>query len=236
MGQEIIHIDLKGVNCYLGKEGNNFVLFDTGGHTLFDKEFTNRREALENELKKAGCEPGNLKLVVLTHGDIDHVANALYLKEKYQTQLAMHADDRMLVESLSMEKMMRSFHFKSVVLKIIFQLMRQKITRISQKMMNDFQPFKPDILLREGDSLSQYGFRAKILHIPGHTAGSIGVLTDNDELICGDIFLNVKKPVTVVNADDFKTLAKSVDRLKTIQLKMIYPGHGKPFEARQLFS
>lgn len=31
MEQEIIRIDLDGVNCYLGKSGDSFILFDTGG-------------------------------------------------------------------------------------------------------------------------------------------------------------------------------------------------------------
>ncbi|RLI67201.1 hypothetical protein DRO91_10540, partial [Candidatus Heimdallarchaeota archaeon] len=31
---------------------------------------------LERELEKAGCKPGDLKLVVLTHGDFDHTGNA----------------------------------------------------------------------------------------------------------------------------------------------------------------
>lgn len=61
MIQEIIRIDLDGVNCYLLKQKDNFVLFDTGGHMNMDKTFDNRRNALISELDKAGCTPDNLK-------------------------------------------------------------------------------------------------------------------------------------------------------------------------------
>lgn len=91
MKQEIIRINLNGVNCYLGKSEEGFVLFDTGGPLILDKRFTNRRDELEDQLMKAGCKPGNLKAIIITHGDNDHVGNAAYLQEKYKTVIAMHS-------------------------------------------------------------------------------------------------------------------------------------------------
>lgn len=234
MKQEIIRIDLNGVNCYLGKEGSNFILFDTGGHMILDKTFTDRCEVLMSELERFGCKPGNLKLIILTHGDIDHIANAKLISEKYQTKIAMHAGDLELVESLTIEKMMQCFNFKSVILKIIFQIMKKPIKKISTKILDTLKTFRPDILLNEGDCLLEYGFNAKILHVPGHTEGSIGVLTENGDLIAGDIFMNNKKPGIAPNAYDFKILAKSVARLKTMNINTVYPGHGLPFRMNDL--
>jgi len=37
------------------------------------------------------------------------------------------------------------------------------------------QEFKPDIFLKDGDSLSGYGVNASIIALPGHTDGSIGI-------------------------------------------------------------
>lgn len=234
MKQEIIRIDLKGVNCYLGKQGDNFILFDSAGHTIMDPVFTNRREALIKELEKAGCKPGNLKLIVLTHGDIDHVANAVYIREKYYTKIAMHPEDLPLVETVTVAKMMQSFHFQSMMLKIIFQIMKPKIKKVSAKILMDFEPFHPDILLQEGDSLAPYGFNAKVLHIPGHTDGSIGILTETGDLIAGDTFANLKRPGISPNAADFAVLSQSVARLKAMSVDNVYPGHGLPFKMSDL--
>jgi len=44
--------------------------------------------------------------------------------------------------------------------------------------------FKPDLYIDEGYDLSEYGLNAKFLHIPGHSKGSIGILTAD-----GDLFL-----------------------------------------------
>jgi len=230
MKQEIIRIDLEGVNCYLIRISDGFILVDTGGHMILDKQFNNRRDQLEKELKIAGCEPDTLKLVILTHGDIDHVGNAAFIREKYGAKIAMHSGDVQLVENPVIEKMMESFHYKSLIYKVVFKLLNKIIKKVNQKMLDNFEKFKPDFYIDEGYSLLEYGIDATVLHIPGHTAGSIGILTANGELIAGDTFANINKPDTAINACDFKTLATSVERLKAMDIKTIYPGHGKPFE------
>ena len=231
MEQLIIRIDLNGVNCYLGKQGENFILFDTGGHLFFDKQFENRRVAVEKELQTHGCNPGSLKLIVLTHGDNDHVSNAAYLREKYNAKIAMHPDDVYLVDNPSEEMLMETCRYHSLVYKLVFVIMKNSIRKIIRKTLGDFTGFKPDILLNDGFDLSPYGFEAKVIHTPGHTKGSIGILTGNGCLISGDTFANTGKPTVAPNAYDFKILYRSVNRIKSMNIKTLYPGHGDPFDA-----
>lgn len=230
MKQQIIRIDLEGVNCYLVKASESLILVDTGGHITRDKQFTNRREKLIEKLDIEGCRPENLELILLTHGDWDHVANAAFLREKYGAKIAMHSGDLELVENPVIEKIMESFHFKSVIYKVVLKLMKKPIKKMTKKILDDFEKFSPDIYLNEGDSLLEYGFDAKVVHTPGHTLGSIAVLTKDGELIAGDTFANMNKPATAPNAFNFKTLNESVARLKAMDIKMVYPGHGAPFE------
>ena len=68
---------------------------------------------------------------------------------------------------------------------LIRRLFRRKFT---------FDKFKPDIYLTDGQNLNEYGFNATVVHIPGHTKGSIGILTDDGNLFAGDTFTNNKKP------------------------------------------
>ncbi len=79
------------VNCYLIKTEDGFYLVDTG--------MTNNRRSLEIELNKLGCYPGNLKLILLTHGDFDHTGNAVYLRQKFSSQIGMHAEDVGMLEN-----------------------------------------------------------------------------------------------------------------------------------------
>jgi glyoxylase-like metal-dependent hydrolase (beta-lactamase superfamily II) len=234
MKQEIIRIDLNGVNCYLIKSEEGFVLIDTGGQLTLDKEYTNRQEKLMAQLEEAGCIPGNIKAIILTHGDIDHTANAAYLRDHYQTIIAMHEKDIDLVENTTLEMMMESFHYRSLILKILFFLMKKPIQKLSAKTLKDFTKFTPDVILQEGDDLSEYGITARVIHLPGHTAGSIGVLMESGELIAGDLFANNRKPGLAPNANDFKQLKHSTKKLEALHITKIYPGHGDPFEAKDL--
>lgn len=234
MKQEIQHIDLNSVNCYLVKTEKGFVLFDTGGHIIMDKEFTNRRQELIDQLEKAGCKPGDLKAIILTHGDCDHAANAAFLRDHYHTIIAMHTGDTGLVWNVTLDKMMESFQYSSLVLKIVFRLMKKKISQITETTRKDFDQFQPDMLLKDGDDLSAYGLKAKTVHLPGHTNGSIGILFEDGQFICGDIFANIKKPSLSPNALDFKQLKESVRKIKAMNISTFYPGHGKPFAAAEL--
>ena len=79
MAPEIRTINLGGVNCYLLKEGHGSILIDTG--------FSSKRAFLEKELERAGVVPGNLSLILLTHGDSDHAENCVYLRENMAQEL-----------------------------------------------------------------------------------------------------------------------------------------------------
>ena len=125
--QEIIRIDLNGVNCYLGKQDGSFVLFDTGGHIILDKQFDNRYDLLLNRLAEHGCTPENLKLIVLTHGDNDHVANAAALRRQFGARIAMNEGDRALAENPDVDMAMSSFRFRGVVFPFILLVMKKQI-------------------------------------------------------------------------------------------------------------
>ena len=193
-------------NCYLLETEQGFVLIDTGSKSA--------RTKLERELTDAGCTPENFHLVILTHGDFDHSGNCAYLREKYSVKIAMHPNDVAMVESGDM--------FRN----------RKSGNRVMKKIINTFfgiTKFTPDFTIDEGHDLSDYGFKVGILHIPGHSSGSIGILTDNHDLFCGDLLTNSKKPEPNSLFDDLEEMNKSIHRIKEMEINMVYPGHGQPF-------
>ena len=201
------------VNCYLIKTDTGYILIDTG--------CSNKRTELEKELERVGCKPGNLKLIVLTHGDFDHTGNAAYLREKFGARIAMHHDDSGMVERGDMFWNRRKGNiFLGMIARILF--------RFGKK-----ERFKPDLYIGDGYDLSDYGFNAKVLHIPGHSKGSIGILTANGDLFCGDLLENKDKPVLSSIMDDLSAANASVEKLKKLRVKTVYPGHGEPFPMEQ---
>jgi hydroxyacylglutathione hydrolase len=215
MSQEIININLGGLmglgaNCYLVKTDTGYMLIDTG--------FSTKRADLEHELEKVGCKTGNLQLIVLTHGHGDHTGNCAYLREKYATKIAMHVGDSGMVE-----RGVDRPALDRMIIKILAFLFR----------LGEVERFRPDMYLEDGYDFSEYGFDAKVHHIPGHSKGSIGILTTSGDLFCGDLLINQRKPGKHYIVEDAVEFEASVARLKTLPVKMVYPGHGKPFSMDQ---
>lgn len=200
-------------NCYLVKTNTGYILIDTGYST-------NRRD-LEKQLKGEGCTSNNLKLVLITHGHFDHTGNCAFLREKYGAQIAMHKGDLKIVETGDM------FYNKNIIMRALGKIMLFFLMR------GTFKKFTPDILIEDGQDLTTYGFEAEVIHIPGHSKGSIGILTYNNDLICGDLFTNIKKPQKNTLVENQEDLDASVERIMSLEIDMVYPGHGKPFPMDQ---
>lgn len=210
---EIRTINLGGINCYLMKGDNDFVLIDTG--------ISARRAALLKALEDAGCRPGKLRLIVLTHGDTDHVDNAAYLREKYGAKIAMHQADAGMIERGDMSWNRKA---KPDRISVIFRIMSGAASLFSKP--GKFSTFAPDIYLEDGQDLSEYGCDARVLHLPGHSKGSIGVLTSGRDLFCGDLLYNMPGFGFIDDLADFNA---SIQKLKSLDIRTVYPGHGKPF-------
>jgi hydroxyacylglutathione hydrolase len=213
-------IKLSFVNAYLVKAGDGFILIDTGLGSQWEK--------LEQELITAGCLPGKLKLVILTHGDHDHSGNCRKLQEKYQVKIAMNQADLPIIENQLTGKR----KVKAPLMKIMFWIFIA--WRKLRKNKDSGNKFQPDIFLRDEQSLQEYGFAASVIFLPGHTKGSTGILTDQGELFSGDTLVNNRKPQTATIIENETELEASIAKLRKLKIKKVYPGHGQPFMMENL--
>jgi len=197
------------VNCYLVESGAGYLLIDTGA--------SNSCADLEQELAHAGCEPGNLVLIVLTHGDFDHTGNCVYLRERFGAKVAMHRDDSGMAQQGDMFWNRKSGN-------TLLRFLAPMLFRFSKS-----RRFTPDLFLEDGSDLSGYGFDAQVILIPGHSKGSIGILTAGGDLFCGDLLENGKKPALNAIMDDVVVAQASVEKLRGLEVDTVYPGHGRPF-------
>jgi hydroxyacylglutathione hydrolase len=224
--QEIRTINLGGVNCYLVHTDQGFILIDTG--------FFSKRAKLEQELEAAGCRPGNLNLIVLTHGDTDHADNGGYLRDQYGAKIALHAVDSGMVErgdmSCARQAKPDKVHFIFRLLIVLAPLLFKGHT---------FETFQPDFTIDEGFDLSEYGFNARVLHLPGHSKGSIGILIPDDPMtagpavFCGDLLYNFFGRPGCLLIDSLADFKASIEKLRSLKIKTVYPGHGQPFALEQ---
>ena len=202
------------VNCYLVETDDSYVMIDTG--------MPNKRQVIEKEIENAGCHPGELKLIILTHGDLDHTGNAAYFRKKYGTKIAMHHDDVGMAEH---GDMFWSRKNPNVIVKVLSNQFFG---------LKEIDRFVPDLTIEDGYDFSSFGFQAKVLHLPGHTKGSIEILTCDRDLFCGDLLGNINKPSRFSLIDDSAEAEASIKKLKNLNIKTVYPGHGKPFPMSSL--
>lgn len=98
----------------------------------------------------------------------------------------------------------------------------------------DLETFEPDVLLEEGQDLSAYGFDARVVQLRGHSSGSIGILTGDGDMFCGDLLVNMIRPSLHYYIDDLTQAHHSIHTLRGVGIKTVYPGHGKPFSLGEL--
>jgi len=202
------------VNCYLLRSEAGFFLIDTGSSSA--------RKQLLSELANAGCIPGSLRLVLLTHGDFDHTGNTACLRSTFGTKLAMHRADSGMGESGDMFENRKK---PNVLIRTLIPLFTG---------FGESERFTPDLLLEDGADLSPHGLDARVLSLPGHSKGSIGILTAEGDLFCGDLFENTKGPVLNALMDDLESAKVSLAVLESYKIRFVYPGHGEPFAMEQL--
>lgn len=207
----IKRLNLGMVNAYLIEGNHGAILVDTG--------FVNNRDKLLSMLKDV-----DLKLVILTHGHGDHIANAKYISEKFGIPIAMHKDDFVLAKDNSLNELYAD---------TLFGFLLKLFTKIGPQ--DKMEEFTPEIFLDDGMDLSEYGAPVKVLHVKGHTAGSVALLVGDDDIIVGDTLMNFIRPTKARIYENKQELIKSLDLINDTGAKTIYSGHGKPIDAKKFF-
>ena len=203
--------DLFDSNSYLLAAEPGFVLVDTG--------VARRRAAVEEAIHVAGCQRGDLRLIVLTHAHSDHTGNCAYLSQAFDAPIGMHASDAGKAERGDMFWRPQGLTASMKVAKVM-----AAATGIAR-----FDPFTPDVLLSDGESLADFGLAATVFHLPGHSPGSICVLAEGGDFFCGDLLTSSRGPKrnSIIDvATDYET---SLQRLRELPIGTVYPGHGEPF-------
>ena len=202
---EIHQIKCGTDNCYIVNEGENAILFDTGS-------------AVDLEKVLAECSKYKMKLIVLSHPHFDHAENAAAISEKFGISVAVNKADLELFENYDAQPLK------------CYGLVGRVVLGLSLKVLRNTKVRRPEnlIFVKEGDNLSDYGINAKILELPGHTMGSIGIDVEQKHLLVGDALDNWIFPATGHLFCNFEAIKRTAARIKSLGKRTIYYGHGKP--------
>lgn len=178
------------VNCYLlYDEGGEGVVIDPGGEG----------EKILSRLKGLNI---TVNYILNTHGHFDHTGANGFIKEKTGAILAIHRDDRVLLENLDSQASLFGLYVNP-------------------------SP-KPDLLLEDSDTLRSGSIDLEIIHTPGHTKGSICIKIGNI-LFTGDTVFAGSVGRTDLPGGSYERLIRSIkERILILSDDTIlYPGHGE---------
>jgi len=158
-------------------------------------------ETIMDNVRQLGL---NIKLIVATHTHPDHVMALREIKEETGAPFAMHeAESAGMIES-GMARVMGLF------------------------MTGSAEPLsKPDMPLKDGDTIAVGDLSFTVLHTPGHSPGGIS-LYGHGMVFVGDTLFNFSIGRTDFPGCSHQQLIDSINsKLMTLPDEtVVYPGHG----------
>jgi len=157
-----------------------------------------QRESIEEVL-----ESNNFKVraILNSHAHIDHIGNNAYLKNKYNSIIAMSTYEALICSS----EVNLKLYYGSQTLKDVKEHYGHMVC-------------KTDISIEENqDEVSVGGVNFRIIYTPGHSPAHICIITPDDVAYIGDALISyevmegAKMPYAYILSEDMKSKAKLYD-------------------------
>lgn len=183
---------------------NTFLLYDeTKSAVVIDPGnlFDYEEEQIDDFIASEGLK---LEKIVNTHGHFDHLFGVNHFRQKYQIPFLAHQADNMLIDLYPEWCAMRG--------------------------AGEVEPVAyPDAYLEEGDVLEFGASKLQLLHVPGHSPGSLCIYSAEDKfLLVGDVLFQGSIGRTDLPKGDFELLLEGIKtKLLTLPDEVkVYCGHG----------
>ena len=175
-----------------------------------------------------GVDPKDVSLIVVTHGHVDHFGSAAELSRLTGAPIAGHVADLGIY---------RAGRVSEPYLPIgLFGHLFARTSRVRETT----EPFDPNVLIHGETHLADFGVQARIMPTPGHTPGSVSVLTDEGDLVAGDLVATpllglVKgRPANPPFHDDRLGNLASLREMLALGPTKIHVGHGAPLDPERV--
>jgi hydroxyacylglutathione hydrolase len=182
---------------------NTYLLFDhTKSCKVFDPGMNsiNEKDEFDQFLITHSLK---LEAIINTHCHVDHILGCKYLKEKYNLPFYIHRQEMPLLEKAQLYGEFFGIEIEP--------------------------PPSPDHFISEDDTLAIGKSELKVIHVPGHSEGSIAFYCAPEKLlITGDVLFRGSIGRTDLPGGDFTTLIENI-RSKIMTLPsdtLVFPGHG----------
>ncbi len=205
-----VHIISGGmVNCYL--------IVDADGLTLIDTGLPGNAKRVLQYVGGLGCKPGDVKRIIITHADGDHVGSLAALKAATGAYVYANAAE---AEAIAAGRSSRDLKADHLLLKLVFAI-TGRLFKAS--------PAQVDELVTEGQVLPVLG-GLRVVETPGHTPGHISLFAPSaDILFVGDSLVSDKNGLRGsrgANTWDQDKANAAVRKQAALGARIVCSGHG----------
>jgi hydroxyacylglutathione hydrolase len=185
--------------------------------SLIDPGLAGKAKYKMGSIKKMGIELKDIRRVIMTHTHFDHIGSLSEIREKIpEAELWIHTLEAAPIESGDE---------RTVYGMEMFQQMCQMQYGIKPGAFT----FRVDRKLEGGETIEIGGMSWEVIHIPGHSMGSIALYDKPKKiLIPGDV---VYADYAIGRFDlygaDGRELKKSLLRLAELEVETLLPGHNR---------
>jgi glyoxylase-like metal-dependent hydrolase (beta-lactamase superfamily II) len=216
---------------HLHRIGNDIVavyLIETAeGVTVIDAGLAGHWRELTAELAGMGRSFSDIRGVVLTHGDTDHLGFAERLRRDHNVPVYVHGADAARARGEIKPKTSWGDFKLGATAQFLWYASRTGGLRTTY--------LTEVVEVREGEVLDLPG-APRIVGLPGHSPGSIAIhVPAVDAIFVGDglttrhVLTGRRGPQPAPFTDDPDQALASLDRLEELQATWILPGHGTPW-------
>lgn len=215
----------------LHRVGNDIVavyLVDTPeGVTVIDAGLAGQWKEFTAELAAMGRSVDDVRGVVLTHGDGDHIGFAERLRRDHGVPVFVHEADAARARGEASTKPEWGHLKIGATARFLWYALRKNGLRTT--------PVAEVISVRDGDMLDLPG-SPRIIGLPGHSPGSIAIhVPAADAVFVGDalttrhVLTGAEGPQPAPFTDDPAGAIASLQRLAGLHATWVLPGHGTPW-------
>ncbi|MCX4845591.1 MBL fold metallo-hydrolase [Streptomyces sp. NBC_00893] len=193
------------------------------GYALIDTGVPGSAPAILDALTRLGGRPEDLRHLVLTHSHIDHMGSAADLVEATGARVLAGAVDAPFIRGTAPEP-------QPVYTVPERTLHEQIMAGFAEADVRPPQHVPVDVELHDGDTLDGWGEPVHVLHVPGHTPGSIALhFPSSGVLFPGDLVATAEGRAILgpFNVDREQAIA-SFRRLASLDVEVLCVPHGEP--------
>ncbi|WP_052850531.1 MBL fold metallo-hydrolase [Streptomyces avicenniae] len=214
----------------LGSDVVASYLIDTpDGITLIDAGLPGHWQDLQRELRSLGKSADDIRGLVLTHGDSDHIGFAERLRSEHGVPVFVHAADAARARTGDKPKTPAGPMRPLATLGFLTYSLRK----------NGMRPrYLAEVTeVADGDVLDLPGSPV-IVGMPGHSPGSVAIHVPlaeavfvGDALTTRHVLTGRTGPQPAPFTDDPAQALASLDRIAGLDASWVLPGHGAPWNA-----